>query len=275
MNKIISLIFLFTINLFAGERIVTLSPSINEIVYALGEGDSVVANTMHCRYPKETRSVLKVGGYASISLEKILQVNPSVVIAQNYDEKLLDNLNALNLKTLVYKTNTLTSIKSTIGSLGDYLNQQKKANTLIKDIDNAFKALAGFIKDRKIMIVIHPVINLSKDIYIAGNNIYFNDIIKASGNVNVYQSKSTIQPVVNVEKIINMNPDIIVLLGSHYVEKQAEMDTIIRKWEKLPINAAINKNVYAVVKEYSGIPSHRVVNFMEDFKEILENVKSK
>ncbi len=269
------LLFFLGLNLFAGERIVTLSPSINEIVYALGEGDNVVANTMHCRYPKQTQSVLKVGGYASISLEKILQVNPSVIIAQNYDEKLLDNLKALNLKTLVYKTNTLASIKGTITSLGEYLNQETKAQELTFKIDKELNALSGIIKDKKIMVVIHPVINLNKDIYIAGNNLYFNDIIEASGNYNAYQSNSTTQPVVNIEKIIKMNPDIIFLLGSHYINKTQEMDEIIKKWEALPINASINKNVYAIVKEYSGIPSHRVVNFMKDFREILKNVSHK
>ena len=213
--------------------------------------------------------------YATISLEKILQVNPSVIIAQNYDQKLLDNLNALNLKTLVYKTDTLNSIKSTILSLGEHLDRKQKADELVFSINSAFNALGGVVENKKIMIGIHPVMNLNKDIYIAGRNLYFNDIIEASGNQNAYTSNNSTQPVVNIEKIIKMNPDIIVLLGSHYTQKPKEITKILKKWEALPINASINKNVYAVVKEYSGIPSHRVVNFMQDFREILIDVSNK
>ena len=52
-------ILLFCINLFGGERIVTLSPSINEIVFALGNGQSVVANTSFCNYPAESKNIKK------------------------------------------------------------------------------------------------------------------------------------------------------------------------------------------------------------------------
>ena len=63
-------ILIFCINLFGEERIVTLSPSINEIVFALEKGENIVANTMFCDYPIESKSIPIIGGYSSISLEK-------------------------------------------------------------------------------------------------------------------------------------------------------------------------------------------------------------
>ena len=107
-------ILILSINLFGDERIVTLSPSINEIVYALGEGQNVVANTKYCDFPEESKNIPKIGGYSDISLEKILEVKPTVVIGQDYDEKLIQNLKALNIKILSYKTNTIEDIKNTI-----------------------------------------------------------------------------------------------------------------------------------------------------------------
>ena len=112
MKKILFILIL-SINLLGDERIVTLSPSINEIVYALGEGQNVVANTKHCDFPEESKSVPKIGGYNDISLEKILDVKPTIVIGQDYDEKLIQNLKALNIKILSYKTNTIENIKNT------------------------------------------------------------------------------------------------------------------------------------------------------------------
>ena len=116
-------ILILGVNLFAGERVVTLSPSINEIVFALGEGKSVVANTSFCDFPEESKNIKKIGGYNNISLEKILEVKPTVVIGQDYDNKLNSNLNALNIKTLIYKTNTISSIKNTINDLGMFFKQ--------------------------------------------------------------------------------------------------------------------------------------------------------
>ncbi|KAB7890274.1 ABC transporter substrate-binding protein [Poseidonibacter ostreae] len=275
MKKFIFILFIFCINLFGESRIVTLTPSINEIVYALGMGNSVVANTKYCDFPEESKEVKKVGGYATISLEKIIETKPTVVIAQNYDEKLLRNLKSLDIKTLVFKTDTIDSIKHTIKTLGEYFHKENKANEIILNINNSLASLKGIISNKKVLIVIGPRKNLNNQIYITGNNLYFEDILKASGNKNAFFSTSKNQPVVNSEKIINMNPDIIVLLSPFLDGKIEEQKELMSNWLELPVNAAIKKNIYIVDKLYSGIPSQRVVYFIKDFKKILENVRNK
>jgi len=275
MKKIIFILFIFCINLMGDVRIVTLTPSINEIVYALGMGNSVVANTQYCDFPIESKDVKKVGGYATISLEKILEAKPTVVIAQNYDEKMLRNLKSLNIKTMVFKTNTIDAIKNTIKTLGSYFQKEEKANEIISNIDNSLASLKGITLNKKILIVIGPRKDLNNQIYIAGNHLYFEDIIKASGNKNAFFSTSKNQPVVNSEKIINMNPDIIVLLSPFLKGKEKEQKEIITRWQELPTNAGLNKNIYLIDETYAGIPSQRVGYFINDFKKILENVRNK
>ena len=275
MKKFIFILFIFCINLFGESRIVTLTPSINEIVYALGMGNSVVANTQYCDFPIESKDVKKVGGYATISLEKIIEANPTVVIAQNYDEKLLRNLKSLDIKTLVFKTDTIDAIKKTIKTLGEYFQKEEKANELISNINSSLFSLKGITSNKKVLIVIGPKKNLNNQIYITGNHLYFEDIIKASGNKNAFFSTSKNQPVVNSEKIINMNPDIIVLLSPFLDGKIEEQKELLSNWLELPVNAAIKKNIYIVDKLYAGIPSQRVVYFINDFKKILENVRNK
>ncbi|APW65790.1 iron ABC transporter substrate-binding protein [Poseidonibacter parvus] len=275
MKKIIFILFIFCINLFGEIRIVTLTPSINEIVYALGMGNSVVANTQYCDFPIESKDVKKVGGYATISLEKIIEAKPTVVIAQNYDEKLLRNLKSLDIKTLVFKTDTIDAIKKTIKTLGEYFQKEEKANELISNINSSLFSLKGITSNKKVLIVIGPKKNLNNQIYITGNHLYFEDIIKASDNKNAFFSTSKNQPVVNSEKIINMNPDIIVLLSPFLDGKIEEQKELMSNWLELPVNAAIKKNIYIVDKLYAGIPSQRVVYFINDFKKILENVRNK
>ena len=268
-------ILILGVNLFAGERVVTLSPSINEIVFALGEGKSVVANTSFCDFPEESKNIKKIGGYNNISLEKILEVKPTVVIGQDYDNKLNSNLNALNIKTLIYKTNTISSIKNTINDLGIFFKKEEKAKELTLNIDNALLSLASITTNKKILIVISPKKSLSNQIYITGNYLYFEDIIKASGNENAYYSTNPAQPVVNTEKIIGMNPDVIVLLSPFLEGNIKEQEEIIKAWKDLPVNASKTDNIYTVDKLYAGIPSHRVQYFIDDFKKILENVRNK
>ena len=274
MKKILFILIL-CINLLGQERIVTLSPSINEIVFALGTGKDVVANTNYCDFPEESKAILKIGGYNNISLEKILETKPTVVIGQDYDEKLNSNLKALGIKTLSYKTNTISSIKNTINELGNFFDKQEKAKELISNIDNALLSVNSIVENKKILIVISPKKSLSNQIYVTGNFIYFEDIIKASGNKNAYFSENQAQPVVNTEKIIGMNPDIIILLTPFLDGKKQEQDEIIKAWKQLPINASKDDNIYTVDKLYAGIPSQRVEFFIKDFKKILENVRNK
>ncbi|WP_320034131.1 ABC transporter substrate-binding protein [Halarcobacter sp.] len=271
--------FLFVLglisNLIAGERIVALSPSLNEIVFALGSGKDIVANTLHSDYPEESKNILKVGGYSTISLEKILLSKPTLVFTQDYDEKLLKNLESLNLNYYSFKTDNLESIQNTILKIGNILNKQSRAEAIIEEINTNLDSLKNIIKDKKIMVVISPRLDLNRSVYISGNNLYFNDIIKYSGNKNAYQSKSKSQPVVNIEKIINMNPDIVVLLAPFMHSQSLTKEQLKSSWKKLPINASKSDNIYVIDKDYAGIPSNRVNYFIQDFKKILENVKHK
>ena len=274
MKKII-FILLFCINLLGAERIVTLSPSVNEIIFALGEGENIVANTQYSDFPLESKSIKKIGGYNSISLEKILKVNPTVVVGQDYDEKLNSNLKALGITTLSYKTNTISLIKNTINELGIFFKQEEKAKELNTNIDNAMTSLAEIVKDKKILIIISPKDSLSNQIFVSGNHIYFEDVILASGNKNAYFSNSTAQPVVNTEKIIGMNPDIIILLAPFLEDDLKAQTKLINTWKELPVNASKDDNIYTIDKLYAGIPSHRVEYFIKDYRKILENVRNK
>ena len=279
MKKLLYLLLFFNISFFgtlsANERIITLSPAINEIVFALGLGDKVIANTDFCDFPIESKKIEKVGGYGSVSLEKVLKLNPSIVINQSYDKKLNQDLSSLGFKTLVYNSNNIEDIEFTIRDLGDKFDKNIEAKKLNDDIENSLKSIENIIKNQKILIVISPQNTLSSQIYVAGNFVYFEDIIKKSQNQNAYQSSLKSQPVINSEKIISLNPDIIVLLAPFLENEETKQEDMKKMWEKLPINASKQKNIYIIDKLYSGIPSHRVKNLIDDFKEILENVRAK
>lgn len=273
MKKLLYLL-LFLNFLNATERIITLSPAINEIAFALGLGDKIFANTEFCDFPIESKNIQKVGGYGSVSLEKVVNLNPTIILNQDYDKKLNQSLKDLNFKTLVYKTNSLEDIKFTIKDLGEVFNKKEEAKDLNNQIENSLESLKNIIENQKILIVISPQSTLSNQIFVVGNFIYFEDIIKASNNINAYQSSLKSQPSINSEKLITLNPDIIILLAP-YLKDDKEKDDMLNLWKKLPVNASKQENIYIIDDEYSGISSHRVKYLIDDFKGILEDVRAK
>jgi len=268
-------IVLLSLSLNATERIIALSPSINEILFALGAGDQIVGNTTYCTYPKSSKKISKVGGYFEPNLEKILALKPTLVIMQQHNLKLAKQLKQLNINTKIVKIDQIDNIKSSILEIGNELNKTQKAQSIVNDIDQHLKELKGIVTDKKILIVIGHNTSLVKQIFVAGQNLYFDDIIKASGNQNAFQSTRKGQPILNQENIIATNPDIVILLAHSMKEKGLTPHDLIKPWKDLPIKAAKKEHIYIIDKEYAGIPSDRLVLFLKEFKDILQNVKDK
>lgn len=261
--------------LFSYDRIVALSPAINEIIFALGKGDKIVGNTTYCKFPKTSQEIPKVGGYFSPSLEKILSLKPDIVIMQENNIDLSNKLEKIGINTKVVKIDTIESIKKTIANLGEILDNTNKADEIIVSIDNALASLEGIISDKRILIPIGYNTDLSKEIFVVGQNLYFDDIIKVSGNFNALQSSRKGQPVLNMEKILHINPDIIIILSPLMSEKGLSKEELIKPWKNIPINAAKTDSIYVQTGDYAGIPSDRIIQFIEDFKGFLVETRGK
>lgn len=273
LQKFIIVLLLSSIQVFA-ERIVALSPSTNEIVFALGKGDKVVGNTTYCKYPQASLKVSKVGGYFNPSLEKIVALNPSLVVMQENNYKLSKKLQQLRITTKVIKINNLANIKNSIFEIGELLDRREEAKKIIHDINQELIKLKKIIHNKKILIVMGHNTSLSSRIFVSGQNLYFDDIINKSGNTNALQSQRKGQPVLNMENIIACNPDIVILLAHSMNEKGLHRDDLINPWKALPINAGKTSSIYIVDKLYAGIPSDRLVYFLKDFQGILHDYKN-
>jgi len=267
------LFFAIVVNIFANERIIALSPSVNEIVFALGKGDEIVGNTTYCTFPKASVDIAKVGGYFNPSLEKIVALGPTLVIMQHNNYKLNQKLQKLNIKTKLINIDKLSDIKESIISIGEVLHEKGKANSIMEDINTELSKIKNIIKNKKILIVFGHNISLASRVFVAGQNLYFDDIINESGNINALQSQRKGQPVLNMENIIAINPDIVILLAHSMKEKGLSRNDLINPWLELPINAAKTNSIYIENKLYAGIPSDRLVYFLKDYQGILNDYK--
>ena len=271
--KNLFLLLAIVVATFASERIVALSPSVNEIIFALGDGDKIVGNTTYCTYPEASKKVEKVGGYFDPSLEKIVALNPTLVIMQQNNYKLSQKLGALGIQTRVVKIDTLENIKATIEKIGEISGKEDEAQKILQSINQELKNIKGITAGKKILFVMGHNTSLASRIFVAGQNLYFDDIIQASGNVNAYVSQKKGQPVLNMENIIAANPDIVILLAHSMHEKALSKKDLTDPWIQLPINAAKSNSIYIIDKHYAGIPSDRLVLFLRDFEGILNDYK--
>lgn len=102
------------------KRIVSLAPSMTEILYALGLGDNIVGVTTFCDYPEEAKKKPKIGGMSNPSLEAVISLKPDIVVLttdgnpKEFEERLV----SLKIKTFVFQARRLSGLPQGIRELG-------------------------------------------------------------------------------------------------------------------------------------------------------------
>lgn len=250
----LTLFFVFTLQ--ASEKIISLTPSVTEIIYALKKGDSLIATSEFSLYPPEAKKLELIGGYSNPNLEKIISLSPTLVIGQDFNQPILEKLKRFGIKTFSVKLQTIDDIKSSIAKISDELHVESKP--LLNEIQNAIESAPKSRDSHKVMIVYGLHEDLSRGIYIAGNDIYFDDIIKICGNTNAYMSSDTNQPSLSYENVIALNPDQIIILHSDASNSGVDKEKALSAWHSLPTNASKNRRITVVDESYINIPSNRV-----------------
>ena len=245
-------LLLLTLNLYA-ERIIALTPSITDILFALDRGSEVVGVSDYTFYPKEAADLPKVGGYFQPNIEKILSLKPSLVIAQPHHLEFLTQLNSLGIKTQQVKLETIDEIKTSIAQLG--IERKVLANKLIADIDAAISRVHSPQTNSSVIIVFGLFDDLRDNIYISGHTLFFNEIIEICGAKNAFIHSIPKQPVLNYEALIALNPDRVIILNGN---RNSNEDEALKQWMSVPISAAKNGNIRVLNQDYISLPSQRV-----------------
>jgi len=259
---------LFALCLHAQERIIALAPSISEIIFALGKGDELVGVSEYASYPQEVKSITKIGGYSNPSLEKIFSLEPTLVIGQSHYNKILRQLNKLGIKTLTLELSTIKNIQTSIRTIAKEIKAD--STPLLEPIEMAMnEARKSPRKKEKVLIIYGLSLDINRGLYIAGHDIFYEDIIHLCGAQNAYDQEQISQPVLHYEGLIELNPDKVIIL--HHSATDAEIDFKKAKelWYNIPINAGKNKEIYIMSAHHLSIPSHRIAQSITDICEVI------
>jgi len=267
MRRLI-LLLLFALSLFAQERIVTLSPSLSEIVFGLGHGEELVGVSSYAAWPEAVKRIEKIGGYFDPNLEKILALRPTLVIGQEHHAALLAKLRALGLHTLEVRLNRIEQIEQSIRTIGGAIHAAN-ADALAEAIETARTEAPKLKRPRSVLIVFGLTYDLRDRIFVAGHNLYFEQIIESCGATNAYTADDAGQPVLSYEGLIALNPDVIILLHSDQTDAPADPEQLRQSWYSLPVKAAENGRIYIADAGLVAIPSQRVALSIKTLCEVI------
>lgn len=111
-------------------KLVATAPHIVEMLYAIGAGDSIIGTTEHSDYPKAATKIPRIGNYAGLQVERILQLKPDYIVAwkSGNPEVDLNRLKKLGMKIVYSNPTELSSVAKEIRMLGKLTNHENKAN---------------------------------------------------------------------------------------------------------------------------------------------------
>ena len=247
------------------KAIASLAPSITEILYALGLGDRVVGVTEFCNYPPEAQAKPKVGGFADVNIEKLLSLNPDLVLVSSiHIAQVLPELEKLGLTAVVVDAHDLPQVLDSIMLVGKITGKEKEAESLVAEMQKRMDAVAKAVEGRKKPKVFWE---LSSDLWSVGPGSFVHDIIVRAGGENIATGHP--YPQLTNEAVISADPDVIILADHPYGES-AESVAKRPGWDK--IKAVKEGRIVELTQEQVDItsrPGPRVVDALELIAKIL------
>jgi iron complex transport system substrate-binding protein len=192
-------------------RIVVVTPSLAEIVFALGRGDRVVGVSDYCEHPPEAASKPKVGGLVNPNLERILALRPDLVLVDSDPVGLVGRLSAAGVRSLVLRSESLRDVDRAIDRIGGELGAAGAAGRLrrriARDLDTVRARVAGRPRLR-VLFVVDRRPGRIQDVYAIGRRSFLSEILEVAGGTNVVEADRGAVPL-STEALIAARADVI------------------------------------------------------------------
>jgi len=259
------------------QRIISLAPSNTEIIFALGLEDKLVGRSDFCNYPRETQDFESIGKMFPLNLEKIVSLEPDIILAFGELNQLKDitRLRELGLKIVVIQSESLQSTIQSIKLISAACGIPEKGDQLIYDmhkrIDQVISRVAILSSDQKPKVFAGSSFDT---IYSPGRGTLFHELITLAGGQNIIGHLERWVKI-NPELVAQAEPDIIIIpSGIMNPEEITKIKNDIIShpgWAQVP--AIRNQQIYAVNEDIFYRAGPRLLDALELLYEIFIETK--
>ena len=271
---LIPLVYILGLQLSAAEapkRVISLSPNITQILYAIGAWESVVGVTVYSDFPPEVEETPKIGGWVNPNMEAILTLKPDLVLLMKDQNTIFgQKLDSLGVNKYVIDSNdSVQDILNSIRTLGEVLDKKPQANELVNELRDELDGITAATKDaqkKNVLIVVGRNPGTLEDIYVIGRNNYINELLSMAGGENVIENER-LSVKLTKEAVLTLNPDVIIEINHDKSRREA---LILETWSNLNLAKAVRNNeVYILPSTVLLHPSQRIIEGAKVLTEIL------
>lgn len=236
INLVLALIFWMP-SVISAERIVALSPSSTEMLFALGVGDRIVGTVEYADFPDAATNIPRIGNYAGINIESVIALEPDLVVAWKSGNKAsdLEKLESLGLPVVYIDPKTMTAVAEDIERLGHAVGESEQGLTAANRFRERYQGLQEKYSNQRAVRVFYQ---LSSDpLRTVGQGSWVDALINDCGGENVFADAKAHYPVVAFERVISRDPEVIVMSSHSNVVAEKEA-----RWASWPSVTAVRNN---------------------------------
>ena len=254
------------------ERIVSLAPSITEILFAVGAGDQVVGRDSYSDYPEQAAQAADIGGgYSELNTEAILALEPDLVLASELTSAdQIKSIKDLNLTIFVVPNPTdFDGLYADLTLVGQMTGHADSTPDLI----NGYKARVAAVESTLADVSEKPLVFYELDgtdssaPWTSGPGTFIDTLINMAGGRNVGASLQGDWVQISAEDLIVQNPDIILLGDATWGGMTPDMVTSRPGWDS--ISAVSQGQVYTFDDNLVSRPGPRLIDGLEAMARLL------
>lgn len=278
------------------KRIVSLSPSSTEILFAIGAGDKVVGVTDYCNYPHdlkariEAEELTRVGGYWNPSVETIVALKPDLVLVSTAKCTVKTNeckvnckrrceitvqvaaqLRSLGLKVLILGPHSMNDVLEDILLVGRASGNAAEASNLVEKLRQRIETVAKKSKTASHRLKVY--FEVWNNPYVSVNSgTWIGDVINLAGGANIFGEAVSEWPIIRSEDIIQRNPDMMVFPVIPGVPRFWGSFEDVKKrpgWKSM--SAVRNGSLYEIPRDLISRPGPRLVEALEILEKIIHS----
>ena len=252
------------------QRIVSIIPSVTEMLFAMGAGARVVGVGNFDRFPPEALTRPKVGGLIDPDTEKILSLKPDLIVVYGTQTDLRNQMDRAHVPMFLYEHAGLPDITTTIRALGQRVGSGTAANALADRIEASVadtrRRVAGKPRPRTLLVFGRDAETL-RGVYASGGMGFLHDMLEAAGGTNVFADVKRQSVQATTELILARAPDVIVEVGVDTASARARN---VRAWDTLgSVPAVRSHRIYVLRGDDLMNPGPRVAQAIRRIAEVL------
>ncbi len=260
-------------------RIISLQPNLAETLALVGAIDQLVGVTEFCNYPPEAAAKPKIGGIINPSLEKIVSLQPDLVlVSRGNDAAFIRRLQQMGIEVLGYDLQRLEEVIDLVRRLGEITGHHQQAQQAVEDLQCRREEVLEH-GQRLPGPALRVLFVLSwEPLFVAGATSFVDDMITAAGGQNVVRYITNVDqnkpwPQISREAVVAANPEVIISTAVHGLPQRAGQEEILRRLKTDPawrqVTAIKHGQVYIIEDDLVTIPGPRLIAGLEEISRSL------